>query len=348
MSNSIGDDQNLKDDLGVKRFRTLRLLFARYNVDYGIIIPMPDATPCPSLASLCDLVLQGIPNPSTRSMYAKALRDFLTWLEAQSEAPLTKALVQRHIVFLTARGYAASSVNQRLAAIRKFVLTATDQGLVAVKHAASILRIQGVRRRGVGTGNWLTTDEAEKLMNAPDPKTPKGKRDRAILGLMVGCGLRRSEVVRLNVEDLQRQEGRWVLLNVIGMRGRTRTVPLPPWAKLAIVRWMEASCISEGPVFRAVGRDGKVGDRQLSAPMILEIVSGYATELGLKVRPRDLRRTCAKLCRSNGGDLEQIQMLLGHSSIQITEQYLGTRQDLAKAPNDRIGLRWRTSKKLAS
>lgn len=82
--------------------------------------------------------------------------------------------------------------------------------------------------------------------------------------------------------------------------------------------------------------------------MILEIVSGYATELGLEVRPRDLRRTCAKLCRSSGGDLERIQMLLGHSSIQITEQYLGTRQDLAKAPNDRIGLRWSTPKRVAS
>ena len=104
-----------------------------------MIIPMPPATPRPSLASLCDLVVAGIPNPSTRSMYSKALRDFLTWLEAQSEAPLTKALVQRHVVFLIARGYAASSVNQRLAAIRKFVLTATDQGLVAVKHTASIL-----------------------------------------------------------------------------------------------------------------------------------------------------------------------------------------------------------------
>ena len=330
-------------------FRLVRLLFARYNVDYGIIIPMPAATPAaPSLASLCTLVVAGIPNPSTRSMYRKALRDFLMWLETQGEAPLTKAMVQRHVVFLTARGYAASSVNQRLAAIRKFVLTATDQGLVAVKHAAGILRIRGVRQRGVGSGNWLSADEAEKLMNAPDPKTPKGKRDRAILGLMVGCGLRRSEVVCLNVEDLQRQEGRWVLLNVIGMHGRTRRVPLPPWAKLAIVRWMEAAGISEGPVFRAVGRDGKSADRRLSAPMILEIVSRYATELGLKVRPRDLRRTCAKLCRSSGGDLEQIQMLLGHSSIQITEQYLGTRQDLAKAPNDRIGLRWRTPKRVAS
>ena len=65
-------------------FQKVRLLFARYNVDYGIIIPMPAAPP-PSLTSLCDLVLQGIPNPSTRSMYGKALRDFLTWLEHKAK-----------------------------------------------------------------------------------------------------------------------------------------------------------------------------------------------------------------------------------------------------------------------
>ena len=71
------------------------------------------------------------------------------------------------------------------------------------------------------------------------------------------------------------------------------------------------------------------------------MVCGYADELGLKVKPHDLRRTCAKLCRSGGGELEKIQLLLGHASIQTTERYLGSRQDLAHAPNDRLGLRWR-------
>ena len=67
----------------------------------------------------------------------------------------------------------------------------------------------------------------------------------------------------------------------------------------------------------------------------------YGERLGLRLRPHDLRRTCAKLCRAGGGELEQIQLLLGHASIQTTERYLGTRQNLAEAPNDRLGLAWK-------
>ena len=60
----------------------------------------------------------------------------------------------------------------------------------------------------------------------------------------------------------------------------------------------------------------------------------------MKLQAHDARRTCAKLCRAAGGDLEQIQLLLGHSSVQTTERYLGTKQDLVDAPNDKLGLRW--------
>ena len=66
----------------------------------------------------------------------------------------------------------------------------------------------------------------------------------------------------------------------------------------------------------------------------------YARQTGLvnKLAPHDMRRTCAKLCRAAGGDLEQIQFLLGHASIQTTERYLGSRQNLKEAVNDRLGL----------
>jgi len=73
---------------------------------------------------------------------------------------------------------------------------------------------------------------------------------------------------------------------------------------------------------------------------VYHILRGYATTVGIPtLAPHDLRRTCAKLCRAAGGELEQIQMLLGHASVQTTERYLGTKQDLAHAPNDGIKLR---------
>ena len=78
----------------------------------------------------------------------------------------------------------------------------------------------------------------------------------------------------------------------------------------------------------------------ISGQAILAVVSQYGRRLGLELKPHDLRRTCAKLCRGAGGELEQIQLLLGHASIQTTERYLGTQQNLVNAPNDRLGLDW--------
>ena len=73
--------------------------------------------------------------------------------------------------------------------------------------------------------------------------------------------------------------------------------------------------------------------------MVWHVVMKYARELNLdRLAPHDLRRTCAKLCRASGGDLEQIQFLLGHASIETTERYLGSRQNLKEAVNDRLGL----------
>jgi integrase len=84
------------------------------------------------------------------------------------------------------------------------------------------------------------------------------------------------------------------------------------------------------------------GDSESVSPQgIFAVVRQYAAALGFNVKPHDLRRTCAKLCRAGGGELEQIQLLLGHASIQTTERYLDVKQDLAHAPNDRLGIRLR-------
>jgi site-specific recombinase XerD len=83
----------------------------------------------------------------------------------------------------------------------------------------------------------------------------------------------------------------------------------------------------------------RVWGQGITAKVIWWVVLRYAKQAAIpKLAPHDLRRTCAKLCRAAGGDLEQIQLLLGHASIQTTEQYLGTKQNLTDAVNDRLGL----------
>ena len=123
-----------------------------------------------------------------------------------------------------------------------------------------------------------------------------------------------------------------------GKHGRIRTVPVPGWVKHAVDAWTGAAGLTEGRLLRSLNRHDQLTGQSLSPNAILSLVTAYGARLGVKLQAHDTRRTCAKLCRAAGGDLEQIQLLLGHASIQTTERYLGTRQDLADAPNDRIGL----------
>ena len=228
----------------------------------------------------------------------------------------------------------------RITAVRKLAVEAADNGLLAPELANGITRVKGVASKGVRLGNWLTVRQAQTLLNAPDATTTKGLRDRAILAVLLGCGLRRSEVAALTVPHVQQRDGRWCIVDLVGKHGRVRTVPMPTWVKVAIDAWTCAAGITDGFVFRPVNRAGKAQGVGLSEKVIWQLLQGYAAAAGVPgIAPHDLRRTCVKMCRAAGGELEQIQLLLGHASVQTTERYLGTKQDLVHAPNDGIKLR---------
>lgn len=283
---------------------------------------------------LRDLVLDSVSAPITKALYRKALDDFFTWRQNEANPAFDRAAVQAHRSWLEAQGYAASSVNQKLAAIRKLAREAAAAGLLDASTAAGIDQVAGIKQRGIRAGNWLTKAEAQELLNRPDAATLKGKRDRALLGLLTGCGLRRNEATALTVADLQVRDGRWVLVDLRGKHGRIRTVPVPAWVYQVVKDWLGTAGIEEGRILRAINRHDSIAG-SLSGTAVRDIVRAYRADLS----PHDLRRTCAKLCRSGGGELEQIQLLLGHASIQTTERYLGTKQDLVNAPNDAIKIR---------
>lgn len=143
----------------------------------------------------------------------------------------------------------------------------------------------------------------------------------------------------ITIEDLQLREDHWVFVDLIGNGGHMRTVPVPEWAKSAIDVWVASANLQTGALFRSVSKTGKVWGSGFTAKVIWSIVRQAASDSGLgPVAPHDLRRTCARLCHQAGGELEQIQFLLGHVSVQMTERYLGCKQRLRNAANDRIGL----------
>jgi integrase len=190
----------------------------------------------------------------------------------------------------------------------------------------------------VRAGNWLIKEQAEQLLAAPDTATLKGKRDRALLALLMGCGLRRNEVAQLDLEEIQQREGRWVIVDLRGKHGRIRTVPMPGWAKVAVDTWARAAGITSGRIARAINKGGRITHDSLSPRGIFQLVVEYGRQIGVEIGPHDLRRTFAKLAHKGNAALEQIQLSLGHASIVTTERYLGVRQNLHDAPCDYLGL----------
>ena len=292
---------------------------------------MPGLTP--AQLQLRQMVLNSVTSPHSRRNYAKAL-DLLFAFAAGR--PLTRALLMEYRSSMEA--LAPSTVNVRLAAVRKMVTEAKRNGLLSVEEAANLTDIPNIPQRGTRLGNWLTKEQARELLAVPDRSTVKGKRDYCILALLVGCALRRRELASLTVEDIQVRENRWVIADLRGKGYRIRTVAVPVWVKNGINAWQTAAGIEEGRLFRSIRKGGKVGE-SLSDWAVWAVVTEAAREIGIEnFGAHDLRRTCAKLCRKAGGDLEQIKFLLGHSSIQTTERYLGSEQEIAIAVNDSLGL----------
>jgi site-specific recombinase XerD len=290
------------------------------------------------LGQLKLLVLDTVAARNSKRAYDRALQDFLDWYATQPHRGFTKAAVQGYRSTLDAKGYAPSTINVRMTAIRRLAAEAADNGLMSPELAAGIGRVKGARIVGQRTGRWLTREEAEKLIGLPDASTLKGKRDRALLGLLIGTGLRRDEAANLGMDRIQQRDGRWALIDIVGKSGHVRTVPMPGWAKSLIDTWAHAAGIQDGCVFRPLNKAGKlIGDR-MTDQTVYDLLGYYTAKAGVIAAPHDLRRTFAKLCHKGGSPLEQIQLSLGHQDIATTMRYLGVKQNLEDAPCDRLGL----------
>ena len=283
-------------------------------------------------------VLNGVAAQNSRRNYALALDELSAFCRDRQE-PVSRTLILEFRAAMLARDLSASTINVKLAAVRKLVDEAKRAGVLNTDDASQISDIPNVRQNGARLGNWLTKEQAKQLLAVPDRATLKGKRDYVILALLTGCALRRTELATLDVETIQLREGRWVLADLCGKGRRIRTVAVPMWVKQGIDAWTTAAKIDDRRLLRRVSKSGKVQGESLSDWAVWSVVEQAAKEIGVeRFGAHDLRRTCAKLCRKAGGDLEQIKFLLGHSSIQTTERYLGSEQDIAVAVNDSLGL----------
>src|SRR5580698_2972067 len=223
------------------------------------------------------LVLDSVSSPITRRVYNLGLDEFIAWfmLEARP-AGFTKATVAAWRVALEARGLGPISINVRITAVRKLAVEAADNGMLAPELASGIARIKGVRSHGVRVGNWLSLQQAQALLNAPDVRTKKGLRDRAMLGTLLGGGLRRSELAALTMRHVQQRDNRWCIVDLVGKHGRVRTIPMPAWTKNGIDAWTSDAGVTEGYLFRSVNRGDRVCGDRMSEKVVWQMLRMYA------------------------------------------------------------------------
>ncbi len=293
----------------------------------------------PDLEQAKSAVVNSLSSTSGQRTYDHAITEFVGWYCSEPRLAFNRTVVLRYRIHLEQRHYAPTTINLRLTAVRRVAYEAADAGLLSPELAAGIRRVKGVRRLGVRLGNWLTADQGRRLLHADRPPTLRAVRDHAMLALLLGCGLRRGELLALTLESLQQREEHWVIADLLGKGGHVRTVPVPAWVKDTVDAWVLAAGITRGRVFRAINKAGKVWGDGMTAKVIWELVKTAAAHAGIeKLAPHDLRRSCARLCHLAGGELDQIQFLLGHVSIQTTERYLGCKQKLRVAVNDTLGI----------
>jgi len=280
-------------------------------------------------------VLNSLGSPGSRRVYEYTLDQFIAWYCSEPRLAFNRIVVTRYRMHLELRGLAANTINQQLAAVRRLAHEAADAGLLSPELAAGISRVKGVKQLGFRAGNWLTAEQCSEVLRSAFGASMRAKRDYAMLAMLFGCGLRRSELVGLEMDEVQMRQGHWAVVDLIGKGGHIRTVPIPVWVKTALDDWTTAAGITEERIFRAVARAGKVWGDGISQNVVWYVVKGCCERAGLQhIAPHDLRRTCAKLCHTSGGEIEQIQFLLGHASVQTTERYLGCKQNLGHPVND--------------
>jgi site-specific recombinase XerD len=293
----------------------------------------------PDLDQAKAAVLGSLRSPESQRGYEHAIEEFVNWYCSEPRLSFNKTVVIRYRNHLESRGLAPGTINVRLAAVRRLAYEASDSGLLSPELAAGIRRVKGAKKLGVRLGNWLTAEEARTFWQLPSIETLKGKRDRALLSVLLGCGLRRRELAELNFDHLQRREDHWAIVDLVGKGGHIRAVPVPDWVKRTMDEWLLAAAVVSGRIFRCVCRADTAWGDGMTEKVVWHVVKHYAEKLGVpKLAPHDLRRSCARLCHTAGGELEQIQFLLGHVSVQTTERYLGCKQRLHGAVNDRIGI----------
>lgn len=236
----------------------------------------------------------------------------------------------------------ASTANKTLSAVRGVLKTAWRMGQMETDDYMRTKDVRNVEeaRPDAAAGRALSTGELSALLEvcADDP-TPAGPRDAAILGLGVLAGLRRAEIVNLQIQDYDSEKA---VLWVRGKRNRVRTVPLALGLADAIEDWLHERGRAAGPLFTRILKSGAVKPNGLSTVAIYRIVEKRSQQAYVKpFTPHDMRRTFAGSLLDAGADIVTVQKLMGHASANTTAGYDRRGERVKRSAIDRLHMPWK-------
>ena len=270
-------------------------------------------------------------NPRTRRAYEQDIQDFMTCIGiARPEA--FRLVTRAHVLFwrkdLESRKLAKASIRRKLSALSSLF------DYLCECHAVTHNPVDGVKRPKVGSQEGLTpalnAAQARVLLEAPDPTTLKGQRDRAMLATFLYHGLRESELCGLKVKDTRQQREGIAHLRIHGKGDKIRFVPIAPKAQRLIHEYLAAAGHSDdlnGALFRPV-RNHRTGvlNKALAPEAVLRIVKAYGQTTGISAQVHgfcvhSLRATAATNALEHDADLAKVQQWLGHANIATTRLY---------------------------
>jgi integrase len=220
-----------------------------------------------------------------------------------------------------AETYSPATVNKMLSAMRGVLKEAWRLGLMSAEDYQRAADVQVVRNETLPKGRALTTGELSALLAACEGDAgPAGARDAAMLALLYGGGLRRSEIVALDLADYDRESGSLVIRRAKG--NKDRTAYATNGTADALADWLAVRGSEAGPLFVAVVKGGRVLSHRLTGQAVLYILAKRAKEAGVSAfSPHDMRRTFVTDLLERGADIVTVQKLAGHASVQTTARY---------------------------
>jgi integrase len=310
-----------------------------------------------------DLVVAGVLSEHSRRAYLGDIRHFMAFLAGSdiAFAQVNKAVMVAYRAHL-ARGYAPSTVNRRLTVARRLVTEAWEMGLLEgqARNPAEGRGAAGLKDAGDRGKPALTMEQARTLLSkTSEVGDLPAVRDRALLHLLIGTGLRRSEIAAARMSDLRTEQGH-MILSVLGKGNKRRPVKLTPGLLLDLIAWFVDSSKGyvnssghivasnpSGALFSPIKKSGRgkqarwvVVPRPLSGWGIWQIVTKRIAEAGLDVdtTPHGLRATFITLALEGGASISKVQDAAGHKDPRTTDRYRRRKANLDDNAADYVHL----------